>query len=329
MPESVDKLVGMDLRSIISTSYKLLQISVGFVLEKISSPLGVLVIFESRPEALVHVSIPETVGKGLIGLVTSREEIPELLKLDDVFDLVISRGSNKRVSQIKSSTKVLVIGHADGICHVYFDKLADMKMANGIVLDAKTDYPAACNVMETLLLHKDLVQNGGASELLAALKAKDHMNEYLSSVNIYGGPRMSSLLNLPEAPTLHHDAHTDCIVTEDPEAEAADAFALRIDRDNKKIARGQCTDEIRFEKDMQVQLQREVERQVQEHMQQRELEANACEQAREREWKQRMNDINSGVKEIKYRRITDRKFPTEFQRMFSVAIADRTPTDRN
>ncbi|GKD63419.1 delta-1-pyrroline-5-carboxylate synthase-like protein [Tanacetum coccineum] len=228
------------------------EISVGFVLEKISSPLGVLlVIFESRPEALVQVAslairtgnglllkdgkeakrsnailhkiitsaIPETVGKGLIGLVTSQEEIPELLKLEHVIDLVIPRGSNKLVSQIKSSTKVPVIGHADGICHVYVDKLADMKMANSIVLDAKTDYPAACNAMETLLLHKDLVQNGGASELLAELKAK--------GINIYGGPRTSSLLDLPEAPTLYHDAHTDCIVTEDPEA--ADAFICRID----------------------------------------------------------------------------------------------------
>ncbi|GKE13949.1 delta-1-pyrroline-5-carboxylate synthase-like protein [Tanacetum coccineum] len=63
-------------------------------------------------ELQVVAAILETVGKGLIGLVTSREEIPELLKLDDVFDLVISRGSNTRVSQIKSSTKVLVIGHA-------------------------------------------------------------------------------------------------------------------------------------------------------------------------------------------------------------------------
>ncbi|PWA99495.1 glutamate/acetylglutamate kinase [Artemisia annua] len=242
------------------------EISVGFALEKISSPLGVLlVIFESRPEALVQIAslairtgnglllkggkeakqsnailhkiitsaIPETVGKGLIGLVTSREEISELLKLDDVIDLVIPRGSNKLVSQIKSSTKVPVIGHADGVCHVYVDKLACMKMAKNIVLDAKTDYPAACNAMhirfliiishfhqETLLLHKDLVQNGGASELLSELNAK--------GANIYGGPKASSLLDLPEAPTLHHDAHTDCIVTEDPEA--ADAFICRIDR---------------------------------------------------------------------------------------------------
>ncbi|KVI09858.1 Aldehyde dehydrogenase, C-terminal [Cynara cardunculus var. scolymus] len=206
------------------------ELSDGFILDKTSSPLGVLlVIFESRPEALVQIAslairtgnglllkggkearrsnailhkiittaIPENIGAGLIGLVTSREDIPELLKLDDVIDLVIPRGSNKLVSQIKSSTKIPVLGHADGICHVYVDKSADMEMAKNIVLDAKTDYPAACNAMETLLVHKELMENGGVNELLIELQTK--------GVSINGGPRASSMLNLPPAPSFHHE----------------------------------------------------------------------------------------------------------------------------
>ncbi|CAI9273569.1 unnamed protein product [Lactuca saligna] len=254
------------------------ELSDGFILDKTSSPLGVLlVIFESRPEALVQIAslairtgnglllkggkeakrsnailhkiitsaIPESVGGGLIGLVTSRDEIPELLKLDDVIDLVIPRGSNKLVSQIKSSTKIPVLGHADGICHVYVDKSADMEMAKNIVLDAKTDYPAACNAMETLLVHKELMENGGVNELLIELQTK--------GVSINGGPRASSVLNLTPAPSFHHEygsmnctleivddvyaaidhihkhgsAHTDCIVTED--REVADLFLSQVD----------------------------------------------------------------------------------------------------
>ncbi|KAL0303773.1 UNVERIFIED_CONTAM: Delta-1-pyrroline-5-carboxylate synthase [Sesamum radiatum] len=241
------------------------ELSQGLILEKLSSPLGVLlIIFESRPDALVQIAslairsgnglllkggkearrsnailhkiitsaIPKNVGERLIGLVTSREEIPELLKLDDVIDLVIPRGSNNLVSQIKASTKIPVLGHADGICHVYVDKSANMDMAKQIVLDAKTDYPAACNAMETLLVHKDLVQTG---------------------VTIFGGPRASSLLNIPEARSLHHEysslactvevvddvkaavdhihqhgsAHTDCIITEDHEV--AEIFLRLVD----------------------------------------------------------------------------------------------------
>ncbi|KAL0299218.1 UNVERIFIED_CONTAM: Delta-1-pyrroline-5-carboxylate synthase [Sesamum radiatum] len=240
--------------------------------------LGVLlIIFESRPDALVQIAslairsgnglllkggkearrsnailhkiitsaIPKTVGERLIGLVTSREEIPELLKLDDVIDLVIPRGSNKLVSQIKASTKIPVLGHADGICHVYVDKSANMDMAKQIVLDAKTDYPAACNAMETLLVHKDLVQTGGVNELIVELQTK--------GVTIFGGPRASSLLNIPEARSLHHEysslactveivddvkaavdhihqhgsAHTDCIITEDHEV--AEIFLRLVD----------------------------------------------------------------------------------------------------
>ncbi|XP_052209963.1 delta-1-pyrroline-5-carboxylate synthase [Diospyros lotus] len=254
------------------------EIADGFILEKTSSPLGVLlIIFESRPEALVQIAslairsgnglllkggkeakrsnailhkvitsaIPDTVGERLIGLVTSREEIPDLLKLDDVIDLVIPRGSNKLVSQIKESTKIPVLGHADGICHVYVDKYADMDMAKNIVLDAKTDYPAACNAMETLLVHKDLMQNGSLNELMVELQIK--------GVSIYGGPRASSILKIPEAHTFHHEynslactveivddvyaaidhihhygsAHTDSIVTED--RKVAEIFLSQVD----------------------------------------------------------------------------------------------------
>ncbi|KAL0401298.1 UNVERIFIED_CONTAM: Delta-1-pyrroline-5-carboxylate synthase [Sesamum latifolium] len=254
------------------------ELSEGLILEKLSSPLGVLlIIFESRPDALVQIAslairsgnglllkggkearrsnailhkiitsaIPKNVGERLIGLVTSREEIPELLKLDDVIDLVIPRGSNNLVSQIKASTKIPVLGHADGICHVYVDKSANMDMAKQIVLDAKTDYPAACNAMETLLVHKDLVQTGGVNELIVELQTK--------GVTIFGGPRASSLLNIPEARSLHDEysslactveivddvkaavdhihqhgsAHTDCIITEDHEV--AEIFLRLVD----------------------------------------------------------------------------------------------------
>ncbi|XP_022765098.1 delta-1-pyrroline-5-carboxylate synthase-like isoform X2 [Durio zibethinus] len=255
------------------------QVADGLILEKTSSPLGVLlIVFESRPEALVQITslairsgnglllkggkeakrsnailhkviteaIPDTVGSKVIGLVTSRDEIPDLLKLDDVIDLVIPRGSNKLVSQIKSSTKIPVLGHADGICHVYVDKFADIEMAKQIVLDAKIDYPAACNAMETLLVHKDLVQSGALNELIVDLR--------IEGVMLYGGPRASSLLKIPQARSFHHEynslactveivddvgaaihhihhngsAHTDCIITEDQEI--AEIFLNQVDR---------------------------------------------------------------------------------------------------
>lgn len=254
------------------------ELAEGLILEKTSSPLGVLlIIFESRPDALVQIAslairsgnglllkggkeanrsnailhkviteaIPDTVGSKLIGLVTSRAEIPELLKLDDVIDLVIPRGSNKLVSDIKSSTKIPVLGHADGICHVYVDKSANLEMAKQIVLDAKTDYPSGCNAMETLLVHKDLVEKGWLNSISDDLRSE--------GVTLYGGPKASSLLNVPLARSLHHEycslactleivddvyaaihhinlygsAHTDSIVTEDHEV--ADVFLRQVD----------------------------------------------------------------------------------------------------
>ncbi|MQL86774.1 hypothetical protein Taro_019295, partial [Colocasia esculenta] len=254
------------------------EVAEGLVLEKTACPLGVLlIVFESRPDALVQIAslalrsgnglllkggkeamrsnailhkvitgaIPETVGEKLIGLVTSRDEIPDLLKLDDVIDLVIPRGSNKLVSQIKESTKIPVLGHSDGICHVYVDKSANMDMTKRIIVDAKTDYPAACNAMETLLVHKDLLKGGQVNDLVLALKVE--------GVQLYGGPIASAELGIPEAVSFHHEynsmdctieivedvsaaidhihrhgsAHTDCIVAEDHEV--AEMFLKQVD----------------------------------------------------------------------------------------------------
>lgn len=254
------------------------ELADGLILEKTSCPLGVLlIVFESRPDALVQIAslavrsgnglllkggkeaarsnailhkvitgaIPDNVGEKLIGLVTSRDEIPDLLKLDDVIDLVIPRGSNKLVSQIKESTKIPVLGHADGICHVYVDKLADMDMAKCIILDAKVDYPAACNAMETLLIHKDLLNSKGVNDVVIELKGR--------GVAIFGGPRASVELNIPLTQSFHHEynslactieivddvhaaidhihchgsAHTDCIITED--RETAEVFLSQVD----------------------------------------------------------------------------------------------------
>ncbi|XP_010534556.1 PREDICTED: delta-1-pyrroline-5-carboxylate synthase A [Tarenaya hassleriana] len=273
---SIRKLAEME--DPIGRVLKKTEVADGLVLEKTSCPLGVLlIVFESRPDALVQIAslairsgnglllkggkearrsnailhkviteaIPGCVGSKLIGLVTSREEIPDLLKLDDVIDLVIPRGSNKLVSQIKNSTKIPVLGHADGICHVYVDKSCRVDMAKRVVSDAKLDYPAACNAMETLLVHKDLVENGVLNELVFLLQT--------NGVIMYGGPRASAVLNIPEARSFHHEycskactvetvedvygaidhihrhgsAHTDCIVTDDHEV--AEIFLRQVD----------------------------------------------------------------------------------------------------
>ncbi|CAN6715696.1 unnamed protein product [Malus baccata var. baccata] len=277
LAKSIRKLA--DMEEPIGRVLKKTELAEGLVLEKLSCPLGVLlVVFESRPDALVQIAalaiqsrnglllkggkeakrsnailhkiitsaIPEPVGGKLIGLVNTRDEIPDLLKLDDVIDLVIPRGSNKLVSKIKESTKIPVLGHADGICHVYVDKSANLDMAKRIVLDAKVDYPAACNAMETLLVHKDLLSNGGFKQIISELKD--------SGVSLYGGPRAATALRLPETDSFHYEysslacsveivddvnaaidhihehgsAHTDCIVTED--GQVAEVFLTQVDR---------------------------------------------------------------------------------------------------
>jgi len=160
----------------------------GLVLERFSVPLGVLgVIFEARPDAVMQIAslairsgngailkggreasrscaaIVEALQKGLsasavspqaLDLLTSREESLALLKLDGLVDLIIPRGSNELVRFIQDNTRIPVLGHADGVCHLYVDREVNLAQAVRIALDAKTQYPAACNAIETLLLHE-------------------------------------------------------------------------------------------------------------------------------------------------------------------------------
>ena len=89
-------------------------------------------------------------------VIESREQVKEMLKLDDSVDLLVPRGSNKFVRFIKENTKIPVLGHAEGICHIYVDKDADIRKAVDICYDAKCQYAAVCNAMETLLVHKKI-----------------------------------------------------------------------------------------------------------------------------------------------------------------------------
>ena len=200
-------------------------------LSLITVPIGVLmVIFESRPDSLpqiaslalasgnglllkggkeaahsnaaLHEVIGDAIEKGsngeisrdIIALITSRGQVKDLLTLDDVIDLVIPRGSNSLVSYIKASTRIPVLGHADGVCHIYVDSSANAEDASKIVVDAKTDYPSACNAMETLLLHQDTAENGVALNILMALRS--------AGVKCLGGPKAMKA-GLSDVPAQH------------------------------------------------------------------------------------------------------------------------------
>ena len=198
----------------------------GLCLEEVTSPIGVLlVIFESRPDALpqiaglaiksgnglvlkggkeasrsnsaIHSALVSAfegqIPKDTVGLVHTREDIANLLKLDDVIDLVVPRGSNQLVKHIQENTRIPVLGHADGVCHVYLDEDADMAMALEIVKDSKLDYPAACNAMETLLVHRKLYESGSLTTLLGALEG----------IQFQGGCPESRKLGYPEPEFLH------------------------------------------------------------------------------------------------------------------------------
>ena len=166
------------------------ELDEGLCLKRIACPIGVIgVIFEARPDALVQISTlclksgncsilkggSETMrtNKALFELIHSaavaagmpaacmaqveaREDIGKLLACDDSVDLLIPRGSNSFVRYIMDNTRIPVMGHADGICHIYVDESADLDVALPVIIDAKTQYTAACNAVETLLVHRTI-----------------------------------------------------------------------------------------------------------------------------------------------------------------------------
>ena len=163
----------------------------GLILTKISVPIGVIgVIFESRPDALIQIatlclksgncailkggseaintnkilaqiiidSILEVdpIFTNTIFLIETREDVSEILKYNKYINLIIPRGSNQFVQYIQKNSLIPVLGHADGICHIFIDKEVNMEQAIKIVIDSKTQYVAVCNALETLLVHKDI-----------------------------------------------------------------------------------------------------------------------------------------------------------------------------
>lgn len=256
------------------------ELDAGLVLERVSCPIGVIgVIFEARPDALVQISalciksgncivlkggseamktnkvlfqilLEAVKAAGLpahcMMQLEARSEINALLDCHESVDLLIPRGSNAFVQYIMNHTKIPVMGHADGICHIYVDKDADLEKAIPIIFDAKTQYVSACNTVETLLVHEARVK-----ELMPALKKA--LDE--KAVEIRGTEEIQSLISCEPATEednqkeyldyilsvktvkdveeaiahINHygSHHTDCIVTEN--AETANRFMGLVD----------------------------------------------------------------------------------------------------
>ena len=253
----------------------------GLVLKRIACPLGVLgIIFESRPDAVMQIStlavksgngvilkggkeavrscqaLVNAIRQGLtnagvdpnaVQLLTTREETRALLALDSYVDLIIPRGSNAFVRFVQENTRIPVLGHADGVCHLYVDVAADLEKTAKIAVDAKVGYPSACNAIETLLVHKDIavkalpvlaraLQQAGVkllgddatrqvltdiqaateedwsteySDLILAIRVVDSVDAAIDHINTYGS------------------RHTDAIATEDQTT--ADQFMAQVD----------------------------------------------------------------------------------------------------
>ena len=199
------------------------ELDKGLILYRESVPIGLIgVIFESRPDAFIQIASlciksgnsailkggseainsnkilfelieavlnkVDTRFEGSIVLAQTRDDIKELLALDDVIDLMIPRGSNALVKYIKENTRIPVLGHADGICHIYVDKTADIDMAVSLIEDSKCQYPAVCNAVETVLLNSEIAQE------IAPLLAKK-----MASVELRGDLKVCSIIDIKAA----------------------------------------------------------------------------------------------------------------------------------
>ena len=257
------------------------ELDEGLILRRVSCPIGVIgVIFEARPDALIQISslclksgnaavlkggketthtnrilfrlireAAERAGlpEGCLLQAESHSEIDELLSCDKDVDLVIPRGSNAFVRYIMDHTRIPVLGHADGICHIFVDRSADLDTAVKILLDAKLQYTAACNAVETILVHREIAKDflpklgeamkkegvvlRGVKEVTEMLPGveemgeEDYATEYLSltaSVKLVAGVEEAV-----EHINRFGSHHTDAILTKDDAA--WEYFRQRVD----------------------------------------------------------------------------------------------------
>jgi glutamate-5-semialdehyde dehydrogenase len=182
--ESVKSVAGLE--DPVGKTVSKTELDEGLVLTKVTVPIGVIgAVFESRPDVVPQIgslclksgnavlmkggseakhsnrmlyglieeaSVSEGVPEGWIQLLETREDVKKMLELDEYVSLLVPRGSNEFVKYIQDNTRIPVLGHSSGVCHVYVHKDADLEMAEKIVFDAKCQYPAVCNAMETLLV---------------------------------------------------------------------------------------------------------------------------------------------------------------------------------
>lgn len=242
------------------------ELDENLTLYKVSCPIGVLgIIFEARPDVISQISslaikssnavilkggkettntnkkILEIINQALdkvegfpkdvIQQVFSRDDVGEMLKCDKYINLIIPRGGNSLVKFVKENTKIPVLGHADGICHIFVDESANIYEAEKIIIDAKTQYPSACNSVETLLIHENFAKK---DELLAALQLAEIqlISNPESWAHEYGDKILAfkTVKNLEEA--INHintygSGHTDCIITKN--TENAENFMNKVD----------------------------------------------------------------------------------------------------
>ena len=256
------------------------ELSPGLQLTRVSCPIGVLgIIFESRPDALVQISslclksgncallkggseakltnkilfdtineasIAAGLPEGWLALMETRDDVSAMLVLDEYIDLIIPRGSNEFIKYIMAHSDIPVLGHADGICHVFVESYDDIDAAVAVCVDSKAQYVAVCNAAETLLVKEDI-----AAEFLPVLKkAMDAAN-----VKLYGCEKTRAIIDADAAVdadwdteyldyimsvkvvsstdeaiahiNMHGSGHTDCIITVN--SDESDKFTKLID----------------------------------------------------------------------------------------------------
>ena len=250
----------------------------GLELEQVRVPIGVIgVIFESRPDALVQIaslaiksgnavilkggseaketnrllhsllvralSEIDPAFDGAVALVESREEIGSVLTMDGQIDLMIPRGSSQLVRYIQDNTRIPVLGHADGVCHLYVDESADPGMAVRLTVDSKTQYPAVCNAVETLLVHEretdilpDIARALAGVELRGCAETQRYIDAAPADESDWTAEYNDLVLAIRVIPSLdaaidhinrYGSHHTDAIVTAD--RAHAEQFLSRVD----------------------------------------------------------------------------------------------------